>query len=129
MLGFQREIRSPQTGDTLSELEVKFPNVAIADVVKDEETTKFFGNEKRLSSGLAKSRSLQEAAVPWILGDPELDERDIRRCAKRLYGDEETPLIFERDDTGRYVDERAQRVSEAAVVGEVLQAIGRARLK
>lgn len=91
--------------------------------------TKFFGNETSLSSGRAKSRSLQEADVLWILGDLQRDERDIRRCAKRLYGDEETPLIFERDDTGRYVDERAQRVSEAAVVGEVLQAVGRAQLK
>ena len=78
--------------------------------------------------GLEGIDSLQEADVLWILGDPELDEMDIRRCAKRLYGDEETPLLFERDDTGRYVDERAQRVWEAAVVGELLQAVGRARL-
>ena len=77
--------------------------------------------------GLEGINSMQEADYVWVVFDPELNDTDIRRYAKQFYGDDETPLDFTRED-GRYVDERVYRVWHASVVGELLQAVGRARL-
>ena len=77
--------------------------------------------------GLEGINSMQEADNLWVLFDPELNDADIRRYAKQLYGNDETALDFSREN-GRYVDERVYRVWHSSVVGELLQAVGRARL-
>lgn len=67
--------------------------------------------------------------VFWIVGCPEVPHSTIVHRAKMLYGNDETPLNFARDeDTREYIDERVQHVWETEVVARLNQAIGRGRL-
>ena len=69
-----------------------------------------------------------------ILFCPFVKPFDVDFLCKQLFGNEETPLKrdangnLERNDHGGYADDRAQQVNDALVTGELLQAIGRARL-
>lgn len=69
-----------------------------------------------------------------ILFCPFVKPSDVDFLCKQLFGNDETPLKrdadgnLERNDNGGYEDERAQQVNDALVTGELLQAIGRARL-
>lgn len=65
----------------------------------------------------------------WVLFTPEIPDYEITWRAKMFFGDDPEPLNYERDtETGMYRDSRLQQVWENAVVGELIQAIGRARL-
>ena len=77
--------------------------------------------------GLEGINEMQDADYVWVMFDPELDDYTIRRYARRFFGNDDEQLDFTRKD-GYYADERVNRVWEAAVVGELLQAVGRARL-
>ena len=77
----------------------------------------------------------QDADTLWILFSPEiphgneLSENEIAWRAKMFFGDDTAPLNYERDaETGMYRDPRLQKIWENAVIGELIQAIGRARL-
>ena len=69
-----------------------------------------------------------------ILFCPFVKPSDVDFLCKQLFGNDETPLKrdadgnLERNDNGGYEDERAQQVNDALVTGELLKAIGRARL-
>ena len=69
-----------------------------------------------------------------ILFCPFVKPSDVDFLCKQLFGNDETPLKrdadgnLERNDNGGYADKRAQQVNDALVTGELLQAIGRARL-
>ena len=80
--------------------------------------------------GLTGIDSMQDADYLWIIGDPEIPHPDIEFAAKQLYGDDEKPLSFERDEQNQnnYIDPRVLRVWQNAVQGELKQAVGRARL-
>ena len=79
--------------------------------------------------------NFQDAETLWILFSPEiphgneLPENEIAWRAKMFFGDDEKPMNYKRDpETGMYRDKRLQKVWENAVIGELIQAIGRARL-
>ena len=77
--------------------------------------------------GLVGLNQMQHADYIWVMFDPELDGKTIERYAKRFWGDDEEPLNFDRED-GEYLDDRVRQVWEGEVVGELVQAVGRARL-
>ena len=65
----------------------------------------------------------------WVFFEPRLPDYEVRRRAKMIYGRDDEPLNYEYDkDTGRYLDERLQEIAESHATGELIQAIGRARL-
>ena len=65
----------------------------------------------------------------WILFDPRLPPYEVIRRAKMFFGKDEKPLCYEYDeDSTIYKDPRLQLVSDRASEGELIQAIGRARL-
>ncbi|MYG00520.1 hypothetical protein F4212_15500, partial [Candidatus Poribacteria bacterium] len=70
----------------------------------------------------------QNADVLWILFAPEIPSHTIIWNAKLFYGNDETPLDYERDDKDVYKDKRLRRIWKYAVISELIQAIGRARL-
>lgn len=80
--------------------------------------------------GLEGINEMQEADYLWILFSPERTPDDILNSAQLFYGDdaEGGPLSTERTDAGLYTDERMQRVRDHLVKGELIQAVGRARL-
>ena len=69
-----------------------------------------------------------------ILFAPYVQPSDIDHLAKQIFGNETEPLIRDADselsrgEDGEYADARVASIFDALVVGEVLQAIGRARL-
>lgn len=71
----------------------------------------------------------EEGIVFWIVGCPEVPHATIVHRAKILYGNDETPINYARDEeTREYIDERVQHVWETEVVSRLNQAIGRSRL-
>ena len=71
----------------------------------------------------------QDADTLWVLFAPEIPDYEITWRAKMLFGDDTEPLNYERDpETSTYRDKRLQKIWENAVIGELVQAIGRARL-
>ena len=65
----------------------------------------------------------------WIVGCPEVPHFTIVHRAKILYGNDETPIQYARDEeTREYIDERVHQVWETEVVSRLNQAIGRGRL-
>ena len=96
--------------------------------------TAHFGNLVGLDT------EFQDADVLWILFAPELERHEILWRAKMFFGNDAEPLIRElnkktgkwelaRDaETGMYKNPRVQKVGENAIIGELIQAIRRARL-
>lgn len=71
----------------------------------------------------------ESGMVFWIFGCPEVSEDIVARRAKVLYGNDDVPLCYERDnDSGEYVDKRVQLCWSSEVVARLQQAVGRARL-
>ena len=70
----------------------------------------------------------QDADTLWILFAPEIPHHEIQWRAKLFFGDDTEPLNYDRDENGVYRDKRLQKVWENAVIAELIQAIGRARL-
>ncbi len=71
----------------------------------------------------------ESGMVFWIFGCPEVSEDIVARRAKVLYGNDDVPLCYERDnDSGEYVDQRVQLCWLSEVVARLQQAVGRARL-
>lgn len=64
----------------------------------------------------------------WILFAPNIPPDALKMKARILYGDTDTPLCFDRDASGNFVDPRVQQVFEMCVLAELTQAVGRARL-
>lgn len=85
--------------------------------------TAHFGNLVGLDT------DFENADVFHIFGSPEIPHFEIVRRAKMFFGNDDEPLDDTRDEnTGEYKDQRLQRVWKNAVLGELIQAIGRARL-
>ena len=90
--------------------------------------TAHFGNLAGLDEAFAGVKNFH------ILFCPFVKPFDVDFLCKQLFGNDETPLLrdangnLERDAEGSYADERVQNVNKALVTGELLQAIGRARL-
>ena len=91
--------------------------------------TAHFGNLVGLDT------EFQNADVLWILFAPEIPhgekipENEITWRAKMFFGNDTHPLDYGYDtEAGIYRDNRIQKVWENAVIGELIQAIGRARL-
>ena len=71
----------------------------------------------------------ESGMVFWIFGCPEVSEDIVARRAKVLYGNDDVPLCYERDnDSGEYVDKRVRLCWSSEVVARLQQAVGRARL-
>lgn len=66
--------------------------------------------------------------VLQILGAPNVGSEDVEMHAKMLYGMTEAPLDFTRNADGSYADANVQKVADAIVKSELVQALGRARL-
>lgn len=85
--------------------------------------TAHFGNLVGLDT------DFETAEVFHIFGSPEIPHHEIAWRAKMFYGNDDQPLDYTRDpETGKYNDPRLQRIWINAVIGELIQAIGRARL-
>lgn len=63
-----------------------------------------------------------------VLFSPEVAPDDISFLAKMIYGNDDTPLNYDRDDNGEYVDSRMQHCVDSLVISELKQIVGRARL-
>lgn len=71
----------------------------------------------------------QDADTLWVPFAPEIPDYGIKWGAKMFFGNDTEPLNYERDpETGKYCDPRLQKIWQSAVIGELIQAIGRARL-
>lgn len=77
----------------------------------------------------------QDADVLWVLFAPEIPhgedipDNEITWRSKMFFGNDSEPLDYEYDrESGKYQDPRVQLVWNNAVIGELIQAIGRARL-
>ena len=90
--------------------------------------TAHFGNLAGLDEAFEGVKNFHVLFCPFV------KPFDVDFLCKQLFGNDETPLKrdadgnLERNDHGGYEDERAQQVNDALVTGELLQAIGRARL-
>ena len=70
-----------------------------------------------------------DADVFWILFDPRLPPYEVCMRAKTIYGRDADPLVYDYDDDMRvYTDPRLQAIANSHATGELIQAIGRARL-
>ena len=65
--------------------------------------------------------------VLQILGTPNVGSEDVQTHAKMLYGMTEAPLDFTRNADGSYADANVQKVADALVKSELVQAFGRGR--
>lgn len=70
----------------------------------------------------------KDVDVLWVVFSPEISELDVARRAKIVFGDDATPLNFERADDGAFRDKRVQQVYDCGVISELVQAVGRARI-
>ena len=69
------------------------------------------------------------AGVFWILFDPRLPPHEVARRARAIYGRDAEPLIYDYDaESGLYTDARLQGMADQYATGEIIQAVGRARL-
>ena len=90
--------------------------------------TAWFGNLAGLDEAFKGVKNFH------ILFCPYVKPSDVDSLCKQLFGNDETRLMrdgdgnLERNADGTYADTRAQQVNDALVIGELLQAIGRARL-
>ena len=65
----------------------------------------------------------------WILFDPRLPPHEVARRARAIYGRDAEPLIYDYDtESGLYTDARLQGMADQYATGEIIQAVGRARL-
>lgn len=78
--------------------------------------------------------SFKDVKYFHVLFAPYVQPFDINMLAKQIFGQDTDPLLRDengdlaRDAEGIYSDPRVRKIFEALVVGEVLQAFGRARL-
>ena len=73
--------------------------------------------------------TLKEADVLWIVGAPYSAEGSIWQRSQIVFGNDETPLSYEKkDESDGYTDERVQSVYEQNVVNALTEIIGAARL-
>ena len=69
-----------------------------------------------------------DCTVFWILFSPDIPPDVLKLKARILYGNDDTPLDFTRNEQSEFTDARVQTVYELCVLSELVQAIGRARL-
>ena len=73
--------------------------------------------------------AFEEAEVLWIVGTPEVGPRAVWQRAQILFGNEEEPLLYEREtESGTYTDQRLQSVYEEEVIYLLTRIIGAAGL-
>lgn len=65
--------------------------------------------------------------VLWVVFAPELPPHETEWRTKMLFGNDTSPLSFERTD-GQYSDKRVQQVYDCGITAELTQAVGRVRL-
>ena len=76
-----------------------------------------------------ENEKFMDCTVVWILFDPRIPPHEVERRAKLIFGRDRIPLDYAYDkEAGVYKDERVQGIAESYAVGELIQAIGRARL-
>ena len=70
-----------------------------------------------------------DADVFWILFDPRVPPYEVCMRAKTIYGRDADGLVYDYDtDMRAYTDPRLQAIADSHATGELIQAIGRARL-
>ena len=76
-----------------------------------------------------ENERFQDTDSFWIMFDPRLPPYEVIRRAQMFFGKDEKPLCYEYDeDSAIYTDPRLKLISDRASEGELIQAIGRARL-
>ena len=68
---------------------------------------------------------LKEADVLWMVGIPECGLRSLWLQAQQFFGTDETPICYERDDSGRFEDKRLQALYEYMVATKITEYIQR----
>lgn len=71
---------------------------------------------------------LKKADVLWIVGIPECGLRSLWLQAQQFFGTDETPICYERDDSGYFKDKRLQSLYEYMVVTNITGYIQRFQL-
>lgn len=66
---------------------------------------------------------IQDADVFWIVGIPECGFRPLWLRAHLFFGADETPISYERDDSGHFVDKRLQALYESMVTNTITKHI------
>ena len=66
---------------------------------------------------------IKDADVFWIVGIPECGFRPLWLQAQLLFGADETPICYERDGSGYFVDKRIQALYEHLVANKITQRI------
>ena len=70
-----------------------------------------------------------DADVFWILFDPRVPPYEVCMRAKTIYGRDDDELVYDYDsEVSAYTDPRLQAIADSNATGELIQAIGRARL-
>ena len=70
-----------------------------------------------------------DADVFWILFDPRVPPYEVCMRAKTIYGRDDDELVYDYDsEVSAYTDPRLQAIADSHATGELIQAIGRARL-
>ena len=73
--------------------------------------------------------AFEAADVLWIVGTPEVGFRAVWQRAQILFGNDEKPLLYEREtESGTYTDQRLQSVYEEEVIYLLTRIIGVAGL-
>lgn len=70
----------------------------------------------------------EDADFLHILFSPERPPFAHQWDTKMIYGYDEDPILFDRNDTGDFIDHRAQTIYDAGAIAELIQAVGRVRL-
>lgn len=67
----------------------------------------------------------EEAEVLWIVGTPEVGPHAIWQRAQIVFGNDEEPLLYEREtESGTYTDKRLQSIYEEEVIYLLTRIIG-----
>ena len=81
-----------------------------------------FGNLVGLDS------KFKDIDVLQILGSPDVGSEAVKIHSMMMFGMTDHPLDFTRNEDGSYADPNVQKVADALVKSELIQAFGRARL-
>ncbi len=96
----------------------------IKELVKTENVTFFKNTDKNFIYHLLVEQNFQQAIeksqVVWIVGSPEPSKGNVWRQVQTLYGNDKTPLHYEKDaGSGLYKDERLQHVYQQMIVNSI----------
>ena len=73
--------------------------------------------------------TLKESHVVWVIGTPTLSEKVIWQRSQILYGNDKTPISYEKDaKSEQYVDERVQSVYEQSAIPKLSRIVHQTKL-